>query len=156
MKTFNCNSHKILSPWQLMTEKYLNMNIEIIHFRHTKLLLKKCIIKIIMTLTLMAIFELPIYFVVWVRICRKSVKHECHPVLIYTTWCCPKLQSNGKNVSLKMQLQEFRPLKLSKGSPLFTVRRRSSRTSKPACYSKLPIKFSWNHWICIQIPLHNY
>lgn len=44
----------------------------------------------------MAIFELPIYFVVWVRIRRKSVKHECHPVLIYTTWCCPKLLSNGK------------------------------------------------------------
>ena len=79
-----------------MSEKYLIVNIEIIHFRHAKFLLKKCIIKIIMTLTLMAIFELPIHFVVWVRICRKSVKHECHPVLIYTTWCCPKLLSNGK------------------------------------------------------------
>lgn len=100
MKTFNCNSHKILSPWQLMSEKYLIVNIEINHFRHTKFLLKKCIIKIIMTLTLMAIFELPIHFVVWVRICCKSVKHECHPVLIYTTWCCPKLLSNGRKMYL--------------------------------------------------------
>lgn len=125
-----------------MSEKYLDMNIEIIHFRHTKLSLKKCIIKIIMTLTLMAIFELPIYFVVWVRICRKSVKHECHLFSFILLGAVLSYCQMEKNVSLKMQLQEFRPLKLSKGSPLFTVRRRSSRTSKPACYSKLPIKFS--------------